>query len=185
MSRTGKPELVQILIILFKIAVSSPYSMSRLANRSLSNFNGFVNGCSALTTLDVSNWHTGACREFNGFAFNCKNLTTLDVSTWDTGACTNFSYFVESCLALTAFDPQDWDVSSVTQAIDFTTGATSALTQTVLDSIYDKWSKQTVNPNVSVHFAANYSAAPSAGATGRGILTNATNNWTITDLGPI
>jgi hypothetical protein len=50
-----------------------------------------------------------------------------------------------------------------------------------LDSIYNKWSLLSVQPNEDINF--NTIKYTSAGQAGRDILTSAPNNWTITDGG--
>jgi hypothetical protein len=50
-----------------------------------------------------------------------------------------------------------------------------------LDSIYNGWSQLTLNPNISINF--NNIKYTSTGQAGKDILTNAPNNWSITDGG--
>jgi hypothetical protein len=52
-----------------------------------------------------------------------------------------------------------------------------------LDNIYEKWSLQPVQPNLSIDFGGiTYSAA---GAAGKSVLQSPPDNWTITDGGQI
>ena len=53
-----------------------------------------------------------------------------------------------------------------------------------LDSIYNGWGSPTPKPNQTIIFAgSNYTIATSQA--GRDVLTNAPNNWIITDSGGI
>ena len=70
--------------------------------------------CASLTSLDVSEWDTGAVTNM-GYVFqNCYSLTSLDVSSWDTAAATNMSYMFYYCYSLTSLDVSSWDTSAVT-----------------------------------------------------------------------
>jgi len=75
-----------------------------------------------------------------------------------------------------------WNVSNVTNFIDFMRNKSAASYSAAnLDSIYNGWSSRPVQPNLSISFwTIKYTAA---GQAGKDILTNAPNNWTITDGG--
>ena len=46
-------------------------------------------GCTSLSSLDVSGWDMSACTSTYYMFANCISLSSLDVSGWDTSACTN------------------------------------------------------------------------------------------------
>jgi len=54
------------------------------------NMNYMFNGCSTLTSLDVSNFTTSKLTEMGGMFFGCSKVTVLDLSNWDVGNVTNF-----------------------------------------------------------------------------------------------
>ena len=80
----------------------------------VTNFERAFQGCSNLTTLDVSNWNTSNVTSFAVVFYDCASLTTLDVSNWDVSNVTTFAYAFSSCSGLTTLDVSNWDVSNVT-----------------------------------------------------------------------
>jgi hypothetical protein len=79
-------------------------------------------------------------------------------------------------------DISDWNIANVTDFGNFMGSKSSAnYLATYLDNIYNKWSLQAVQPNLSISFGTiKYTAA---GQAGKDILDNAPNNWTIIDGG--
>lgn len=83
-------------------------------NETTINMNGMFIGCSALTSLNVSNWNTENVTNINGMFADCSSLTSLDVSNWDTKNVTNMSGAFSSCFVLTSLDVSNWDTKNVT-----------------------------------------------------------------------
>jgi hypothetical protein len=104
-----------------------------------------------------------------------------DISGWDVSSLENAdSMFREAY----AFDQNigGWDVSSLLNGTNFMIFKTPADFSTInLDAIYNGWSTQTLQPNVTINFGTiKYSVA---GVAGRLVLTSAPNNWTCIDGG--
>ena len=72
------------------------------------------NGCSALTSLDLSGFDTSKVTYMDNMFNGCSALTTLDVSGFDTSQVTNMSYMFDLCKALTSLDLSGFDTSRVT-----------------------------------------------------------------------
>ena len=85
------------------------YGCSALTTLDLSNFNtqnveymGYMfYGCSALTTLDLSNFDTQNVEDMREMFYGCSALTTLDISSFDTHNVTYMDSMFEGCSALT------------------------------------------------------------------------------------
>ena len=72
------------------------------------------NGCSSLTTLDVSNFNTDDVTDM-GWMFNgCSNLTTLDVSKFNTANVTDMGWMFCGCSSLTTLDVSKFNTENVT-----------------------------------------------------------------------
>ena len=71
-------------------------------------------GCSNLTTLDLSNFNTSAVTNMSSMFRLCSNLTTLDVSNFNTSAVTNMSSMFSNCSKLTTLDLSNFNTSAVT-----------------------------------------------------------------------
>ena len=96
---------------------------SALKSLDLTNFNtakvtnmgNMFNGCSALTSLDLTNFNT-ANVEFMGNMFNgCSALTSLDLTNFNTAKVTNMSNMFKGCSALTSLDLTNFNTAKVTE----------------------------------------------------------------------
>ena len=171
-----------------------------LANTFLfcTNFNG-----------NIGNWDVSAVTNM-GSMFQSATAFNQNIGSWDVSAVTNMANIFHTATAFnnggsssigswntslvtdmsrgfngaTAFNQNigAWNVETVTSIIFFMSGKTAAnYSAANLDAIYNGWSTQSVQPNLTISFGAiKYTAA---GQTGRDTLDNAPNNWTITDGG--
>ena len=72
-------------------------------------------GCSNLTSLNVSNFDTSKVTHMDYMFFNCSNLTRLDVSNFDTSKVTKMSAMFMNCTNIkNIIGLNNWDVSNVT-----------------------------------------------------------------------
>ena len=166
---------------------------------------GLFRSCSSLNG-GLANWDVSQVTSFNG-AFRSVSSFNQNIGSWDVG---NVTVFLNMFLSAAAFNNggsdsiKNWDTSSAINMNQVFLGA-SAFNQPIgdwdisnvtnfgniinnssysyLDDIYQKWSLQSVQPNLTIGFGtAKYTIA---GASGRAVLTSPPNNWTITDGGLI
>ena len=64
---------------------------------------GMFQGCSALTSVNTSNWDTSKVNNMFALFQNTK-LTSLDVSSFNTALVTNMASMFQSCSLLTSLD---------------------------------------------------------------------------------
>jgi hypothetical protein len=111
-------------------------------------------------------------------------LTMEGVQVLETGTQAQLQIWVVCFRSATAFNQNigSWNVEAVTSITNFMSSKTAAnYSAANLDAIYNGWSTQSVQPNLTITFGSiKYTAA---GQTGRDTLDNAPNNWTITDGG--
>jgi surface protein len=141
--------------------------------QSCTNFNGNIGNWDVSAVTNMANiFHTAT-------AFN--NGGSSSIGSWNTSLVTDMSRAFNTA---TAFNQNigAWNVEAVTNIVFFMSGKTAANYSTAnLDAIYNGWSTQSVQPNLTISFGSiKYTAA---GQTGRDTLDNAPNNWTITDGG--
>ena len=73
------------------------------------------NGCSALTSLDLSNFNTSQVTYMDGIFQNCDSLTSLDLSNFDTSKVTSMNSMFWNCFDLEEIIcPNGFDMSSCT-----------------------------------------------------------------------
>jgi len=136
------------------------------------------NGCSGLTSLDVSGFDTALVTTMHYMFNGCSGLTSLDVSGFDTALVTTMHYMFSGCSGLTSLDVSGFDISSMTSATNMF--LSSAFSQRNYDLLLVAWEAQVEKPNVTFHAGtAQYSSG--APTTAKAAL--ATSGWNITDGG--
>ena len=82
-------------------------------------------GCSGLTSLDVSSFDTSNVTNMPSMFAYCSSLTSLDLSNFVTSKVTSMSYMFNGCTGLTSLDLSGWDTSKVTNMSDIFRNCTS------------------------------------------------------------
>ena len=72
------------------------------------------NGCSGLTSLDVSSFNTSNVISMVGMFAYCDDLTSLDLTNFDTSNVTDMYIMFEGCSGLTSLTLSSFDTSNVT-----------------------------------------------------------------------
>jgi surface protein len=129
---------------------------------------------------DISSWNVGLVTNMNTM-FASAIAFNQPIGSWNVSSVTDMASMFENA---TAFN-QDiglWNITSVLTFIGFMQLKTSAdYSIANLNSIYDNWGLQSVQPNITIDFGTiKYSGA---GASGKLLLTSPPNNWIITDGG--
>ena len=118
-------------------AVTSMYGMfegcSSLTSLDVSNFNTeavidmgqMFAGCSSLTGLDVSSFNTAAVTSMSGMFQNCSGLTSLNVSGFNTTAVTSMEFMFASCSSLTSLNVSSFNTAAVTSMLGMFGGCSS------------------------------------------------------------
>jgi surface protein len=129
---------------------------------------------------NIGSWNTGNVTNMQQM-FNIATSFNQNIGSWNTGNVTNMSSMFAGATAFNQ-DISNWNIANVTNFGSFMAFKTNLnYSATNLDLIYNKWSLQAVNPNLSISFGTiKYTAA---GQAGKDVLTGAPNNWTITDGG--
>jgi len=152
--------------------VSAVTNMSNMF-QSAAAFNQNIGSWDVSAATNISNMFNMATAFNNGGSSSIGNWNTSLVTTMDRvfRNCTNFNQNIGA-----------WNVEAATNIVFFMSGKTAAnYSAANLDAIYNGWSTQSVQPNLTISFGTiKYTAA---GQTGRDTLDNAPNNWTITDGG--
>jgi surface protein len=162
--------------------------------------------CTSLTTINNINlWNTSSIQATNLMFWGATNFDG-NLSDWNMGQVLNATNMFQNASSFNnggdsgindwdvsnlqiatgmfrnafAFEQpiNNWSVINLTTASFFMVGKTTAnYPASQLDDIFNSWSLLSVQPNVSINFGLiEYT---SAGVAGRGILTNLTNNWSI------
>ena len=145
------------------------------------------NGCSNLTSLDVTRWDTSAMTNIGFMFVDNTNLSDFDPSGWDVSNVTNMNSVFKNCKSMD-FSLADWDLSSATN-IKFifrnTTGAgTTGISTANYDATLIGWA---ANPNTPDTLTTDFGGSTYTGTSGTlassSRATLIQKGWTITDGG--
>ena len=144
---------------------------------SITNMDSMFSNAEAFNG-DISGWDVSGVTSMVG-VFQSANSFNQPLNSWNVSNVTDMN----GMFANTAVFNQDisgWDVSNVTSISEIFNGAVS-FSSTNLDAIYNTWSTLTLQPGTS--FTDTLPCYSLSAQAGRDILTNAPNNWIITDGG--
>jgi surface protein len=124
---------------------------------------------------DIGNWNVGNVNYMAGMF--SQSVFNQDIGSWDVGNVTNMNgMFQESAFNQ---DIGSWNIGNVTQM--FAMFDRTTLSVINYNAILSGWASQAVQQNVTFYGGdSQYSCSSD-----RDVLTNAPNNWTIIDDGPI
>ena len=88
--------------------------LSGFDTSKVTNMGSMFRDCSKLISLDLSGWNTSKVATMGYMFYGCSNLTSLDLSEWDTSMVTTMINMFYGCSKLTSLDLSGWDTSKVT-----------------------------------------------------------------------
>lgn len=91
----------------------------------LTTMTGMFNGCSSLTSVDLSGFDTSKVTDTIGMFINCSFLTSLDLSGFDISKVTSMFKMFSGCSALKSLDLSGFDTSKVTSMAYMFNGCSS------------------------------------------------------------
>ena len=108
---------------------------SALKSLDLTNFNtakvtnmgNMFEGCSALTSLDLTKFNTANVTDMSFMFKGCSALKSLDLTNFNTANVTNMSNMFKGCSALTSLDLTNFNTANV-KFMDYMFNGCSALT---------------------------------------------------------
>jgi surface protein len=82
-------------------------------NNTHTDLSAMFQGCTALTTVNTTEWDTSNVTTMQIMFSGCESLVSLDLSKFDTGNVTNMSYMFYQCYGLQSLDLSNFDMSNV------------------------------------------------------------------------
>ena len=109
------------------------HGCSALTSLDLTNFNTakvefmdhMFEGCSALKSLDLTNFNTAKVTNMSFMFYGCSALTSLDLTNFNTANVTDMSYMFMGCSALTSLDLTNFNTAKVTYMDNMFNGCTA------------------------------------------------------------
>ena len=89
-------------------------SVEYLDTSNITTMSSMFNGCSNLTSVDLSNSNTTNVTSMSYMFTSCSALTSLNLSNFDTSNVTNMRNMFQGCKSLTSLDLSSFDTSKVT-----------------------------------------------------------------------
>ena len=117
------------------------YDCSALKSLDLTNFNtakveymnNMFDGCSALKFLDLTNFNTAKVEYMNYMFDGCSALESLNLTNFNTAEVTNMSYMFKGCSALTSLDLTNFNTAKVEYMSNMFEGCSALTTIYVSD----------------------------------------------------
>ena len=103
----------------------------------VTNMSYMFSDCSALTSLDLSNFNTAKVRDMSYMFYRCSALSSLDLSNFNTAIVTNMSYMFSDCSTLSSLDLSNFNTAIVSNMRDMFFDC-SALSSLDLSNFYTK-----------------------------------------------
>ena len=89
-------------------------SIDCLDTRQATDMSSMFNGCSSLSSLDVSSFDTRQVTDMSSMFYGCSSLSSVDVSSFDTSQVTSMWGMFENCSGLRSLNVSGFDTSQVT-----------------------------------------------------------------------
>ena len=83
------------------------------------------NGCSALTSLDLTKFNTANVTDMSFMFKGCSALKSLDLTNFNTAKVTNMSFMFSGCSALTSLDLTNFNTANVTDMSSMFSGCSA------------------------------------------------------------
>jgi len=99
--------------------------VSSFDTSNVTDMGSMFSGCSSLTSLDLSHFDTSNVTTMGSMFSNCSSLTNLDLSNFDTSNVTNMRSMFWECSSLTNLDLSNFDTSNVTNMYSTFSGCSS------------------------------------------------------------
>ena len=106
------PYYYPYLSIIPTSTVEASFKGSNTSNVT-SMYNMF-NGCTSLSSLDLSGWDTSNVTSMTNMFISCNSLKSLDLSGWNTSKVTSMGQMFSYCSNLTSLDVSNFNTSNVT-----------------------------------------------------------------------
>ncbi len=126
---------------------------------------------------DINSWNVGNVTSIRSM-FNAAVAFNQDIGNWDVSNVTDMQQVFHGASAFDQ-DLSNWNVSNVTNMISMF--ALISLSTSNYDALLLGWSAQTLKPYIDFHGGNSQYSSNAVNA--RAILTDAPNNWTVTDGG--
>jgi surface protein len=118
-------ELISLLPDGWEFVYITPYEVGKYAydteitevityiDNTHTDLSGMFQGCTALTTVNTTEWDTSNVTTMQTMFYGCESLVSLDLSNFDTGNVTNMGAMFYQCYELQSLDLSNFDMSNV------------------------------------------------------------------------
>ncbi len=101
-------------VLIGNTAITSVAFDASFSDYSLESAFDMFATCTALESIDFTNFNTSNVKNMSGMFFNCSSLTALELSGFDTQNVEDMSYMFSKCYALTSLDLRNFNTGNVT-----------------------------------------------------------------------
>ena len=99
--------------------------LSNFNTANVTNMSSMFYGCSGLKSLDVSKFNTSKVTNMASMFYSCTELTSIKFGNQNGGKVTNINYMFNKCSKLKSLDLSSFDFSAITSSNYFSQNCTS------------------------------------------------------------
>ena len=92
---------------------------------NVTDMSWMFDGCSSLSSLDLSTFNTSSVTSMSCMFSGCSRLSSVDLSTFNTSSVTDMRYMFEGCKSLTSLDLSTFNTSNVKNMCHMFSGCSS------------------------------------------------------------
>ena len=89
-------------------------NISNFSTSAVTDMGSIFEGCSSLTSLNLSNFNTSEVTDMSRIFYGCSRLTELNLSNFNTSAVTDMSSIFSGCSVLKELNVSNFNTSAVT-----------------------------------------------------------------------
>ena len=97
----------------YKFKKEGKYKLKIIFKKLLKNTSYMFNGCSSLTSLNLSNFNTNNVNNMSYMFGECSSLTSLNLSNFNTNNVNNMSGMFGGCSSLTSLNLSNFNTNNV------------------------------------------------------------------------
>ncbi len=109
-------------------SLSNITGLQYLNTSKVTDMRYMFNGCSKLTSLNLSSFNTANVTDMSSMFRGCAGLTSLDLSSFNTAKVTDMYLMFYDCAGLTSLTVNNFDMQNVTDKSDMFLGCTKLTT---------------------------------------------------------
>ena len=108
-----KNQLKNICLLFQGCSSLTSFDLSNFYSNNITNINGMFSGCSSLNDINLSNFNTNKVTNMNSMFRGCSSLSNINISTFNTDNVNNMGGMFHGCSSLTNINLSNFNTANV------------------------------------------------------------------------